>query len=102
MRLQNIEDSYPLSPMQEGLLFHCLAANERGVYITHITCNIANLEISAFERAWQAAVERNAALRAAFVWENLNKPIQIVGRHVRLPLEVHDWRGDSRAEQATC
>jgi len=101
MRLQNIEDSYPLSPMQEGLLFHSLAGKNSGVYVTHITCVIVNLNLVAFQKAWQKVVERHPALRTAFVWENLDKPLQVVGRNVRLPLELHDWREFPALEQAS-
>jgi len=45
------------------------------------TMSCMNLDISAFERAWQV-VDRHPILRTAFVWE-LEKSIQMVGRHVR-------------------
>jgi amino acid adenylation domain-containing protein/non-ribosomal peptide synthase protein (TIGR01720 family) len=99
MRSKNIEDVYPLSPMQQGMLFHSLFAPASGVYIQQPNYELhGNLDISAFERAWQQVVDRHPILRTAFVWE-LEKSIQIVGRHVRLPLEQHDWRGLSLAEQ---
>src|ERR1700750_695592 len=92
MSSRNIEDAYPLSPMQEGLLFHSLYAPEHVVYISHLTCTLKNLEVAAFERPWQRVMDRHPVLRPAFVWETLKKPLQVVGRHVRLTLEQHDWR----------
>jgi len=84
--------------MQQGMLFHSLFAPASGVYIQQPNYELhGNLDISAFERAWQQ-VDRHPILRTACVNE---KSIQIVGRHVRLPLEQHDWRAISdRAAKA--
>ena len=66
MGAKNVEDVYPLSPMQEGLLFHSLYAQDHAVYVTHITCTLENLDVPAFERAWQQVMDRHPALRTAF------------------------------------
>jgi surfactin family lipopeptide synthetase C len=96
---KNIEDTYPLSPMQEGMLFHSLYAPESGVYITQVTCTLGNLNVLALEQAWQEVIDRHPILRTAFVWENLKKPLQVVGRRVGAPWERQDWRGLSETEQ---
>src|SRR4051812_19385953 len=93
MRLKNIDDFYPLSPMQQGMLFHTLYAPGTGVYVEETTCTVqGDLNISAFERAWQQVLDRHPILRTAFLWKNLDAPIQVVHRHVSIPLEQHDWR----------
>ncbi|RUT04339.1 hypothetical protein DSM106972_045670 [Dulcicalothrix desertica PCC 7102] len=100
MKHKNIEDVYPLSPMQQGMLFHSLYAPEDGVYIEQMSFNInGTLNVDAFVRAWQQVVELHPILRTAFVWEKLEKPIQVVGRQVTLPWEEHDFRGVSPLEQ---
>jgi len=96
---RNIEDIYPLSPMQQGLLFHHLYAQEVGVYVVQITCELARLNVSAFEQAWQNVVARHSSLRTAFVWKDPAKPLQIVGRQLEVTLHREDWRGQSRATQ---
>jgi amino acid adenylation domain-containing protein len=96
---KNIEDTYPLSPLQEGLLFHSLYAPEAGVYVTQVTCTLENLDVSALEQAWQRVVDRHPILRTAFIWKNLERPLQVVGRQVRVPLEGQDWRGLSATGQ---
>jgi len=64
---KNIEDVYPLSPMQQGMLFHSLFAPASGVYIQQPNYELhGNLDISAFERAWQV-VDRHPILRTACV-----------------------------------
>ncbi len=93
MSSKNIEDVYPLSPMQEGMLFHSLHAPTSGVYVEQMLWEIhGDLKFSALEQACQQVVERHPILRTAFVWENLEHPLQAVGRRVRLPLERQDWR----------
>ena len=89
----NIEDFFPLSPMQQGMLFHTLYAPESGVYLDQLSCLLrGGLNISALERAWQRVVNRHQILRTAFVWEGLKEPVQVVHRNVELPLELYDWR----------
>jgi amino acid adenylation domain-containing protein len=100
MSLKNIEDAYPLSPMQQGMLFHSLYAPASGVYVEQISFDVRGaLEVSAFAQAWQQLVARHPVLRTAFVWENLEKPLQVVGRQVKFPWEEQDWQGVSPIEQ---
>src|SRR5262249_10056683 len=97
---QNIEDIYPLSPMQQGILFHTLYAPEAGVYCEQWRCTLhGNLQVGAFRRAWQCVVERHAVLRTAFYWESRDEPLQVVYRRVDVPWQEHDWRDLSTAAQ---
>lgn len=101
MQVNHTVDIYPLSPMQQGMLFHSLIAGETGVYVEQII-SILNetLNIPAFEQAWQRVIERHSILRSGFRWENLDEPVQVVHSQVNLPLEQQDWRELSAAEQA--
>jgi hypothetical protein len=99
MSTANIEDAYPLSPMQEGMLFHSLYDSEVGLYVPQVVCVLQNLNVTAFEGSWQRLIDHHPVLRAAFAWKNLDKPLQVVGRHVDLPLIKQDWRGLSKDEQ---
>jgi amino acid adenylation domain-containing protein/thioester reductase-like protein/non-ribosomal peptide synthase protein (TIGR01720 family) len=100
MSMQNVEDFYPLSPLQQGMLFHSLYAPESGVYFLQLSCTAhGDLDVAAFKRVWQQAVERHPVLRTAFLWEGLKEPVQVVHRRVRLPWEQHDWRGLALTEQ---
>ena len=99
MSAKNIEDAYPLSPMQEGLLFHNLYAPESGIYITQVACRLHDLDIPRFAQVWQQLIDRQPILRSAFVWKNVEKPLQVVGRQVGLPLEQQDWRALSLSAQ---
>ncbi|HLF28784.1 MAG TPA: amino acid adenylation domain-containing protein, partial [Anaerolineae bacterium] len=98
---KGVEDIYPLTPMQEGMLFHCLVAPESGMYFERLSCTVrGELNPAAFEQAWQQAIARHTILRTAFQWEHRAEPFQVVYRQVRFPIEWHDWRELSAAEQA--
>ncbi|MBI5649976.1 MAG: amino acid adenylation domain-containing protein [Chloroflexi bacterium] len=100
MTLKNIEDVYPLAPMQQGMVFHSIAAPESGVYVEQLSCTLrGDLNVRAFERAWQCVVDRHAILRTAFIGTNLKEPVQVVHRHAQLPFEFQDWRGISPSAQ---
>ncbi|QMS92433.1 NcpB [Nostoc edaphicum CCNP1411] len=97
---QNIEDIYPLSPMQEGMLFESLYAPDSGVYFEQISCILTgNLDVKTFEQAWQQVVARHPVFRTAFLWESLSQPVQVVYRQVNVTVETYDWRELSAQEQ---
>jgi len=97
---KNIETAYPLSPMQQGMLFHTLYAPESGTYFQQLSCTLkGDLNVLAFQQAWQQVVDRHPIWRTAFVWDNIEKPLQVVVRLVKLPCSQHDWRGLSSVEQ---
>ncbi|NLG50016.1 MAG: amino acid adenylation domain-containing protein, partial [Chloroflexi bacterium] len=97
---RNIEAIYPLSPMQEGMLFHSLYAPDSGVYVEQLGCTLlGDLDVPAFERAWQRVVDRHSILRTSFLWKRLDRTLQVVQRQVRLSVAQEDWRGVSPAEQ---
>ena len=97
---KQIEAIYPLSPLQQGILFHSLYDNSSSIYVSHLSCALSGeLDITAFKQAWQRIVDRHAVLRTMFVWEGQSKPLQVVRQHVDLPWIEHDWLHYSAAEQ---
>ncbi|HEX9940765.1 MAG TPA: condensation domain-containing protein, partial [Thermoanaerobaculia bacterium] len=100
MSVEVLEDIYELSPMQEGMLFHTLYAPGSGMYCEQLACTLAgDLDVPAFQRAWEQVVDRHPVLRTAFHWQDLEKPVQVVYRQVEVPWEDGDWRGLSAAEE---
>ena len=90
---ENLEDLYQLSPMQQGMLFHCLYSPNSSVYFEQSLFTIkGHLNVPAFEDSWKRVVQRHSILRTAFLWEDLEKPVQAVFRHVDLPVTNRDWR----------
>lgn len=89
----NVEDFYPLSPIQQGLLIHALDAPDADVYCGQLLCQLSGgLDVPAFENAWQQVIQRHAILRTRFVWEGLKEPVQVVQRQGAIRLALHDWR----------
>jgi amino acid adenylation domain-containing protein len=89
----NVEDLYQLSPMQQGMLFHCLYTPDSSVYFEQSLFTIkGELNVPAFEDAWKRVVQRHSILRTAFLWEDLEKPVQAVYRQVDFSVTKHDWR----------
>ncbi|MDP1665278.1 MAG: amino acid adenylation domain-containing protein, partial [Methylobacter sp.] len=101
LKPRQIEDIYPLAPLQHGLLFHSLYAPESGVYSIQVGCRLlGELNISAFKHAWQQLVEQHPILRTRFHFENRDQPLQIVDKYAQLPITEYDWRGCPAPEQA--
>ncbi|RKG75337.1 non-ribosomal peptide synthetase, partial [Corallococcus terminator] len=95
-----VEDLYPLSALQQGMLFHVLATPESAFYFEQRTWSIHSaVDIALFQKTWQAAVDRNPILRTGFVWQDLEAPLQVVHSHAALPFDVHDLRHLSPEEQ---
>ncbi|RKI67440.1 amino acid adenylation domain-containing protein, partial [Corallococcus sp. AB049A] len=95
-----VEDLFPLSPLQEGMLFHALNTPEAALYFEQAAWSShSDVDIALLQRTWQTAVDRNPILRTAFVWEGLESPLQVVHSHATLPFIVHDWRHLPEAEQ---
>ena len=54
----NIEAIYPLTPVQDGILFHTLYAPEAPLYIQQYTCRIeGTLDVDLFQQSWQQVVD---------------------------------------------
>ncbi len=99
MSRKNVEDIYPLSPLQQGILFHALV--ETGAYfVQHHWVVDGPLDAVALQRAFQGVVDRHPVLRTAFVWERRDRPVQVVRERATLPFEEVDLRGLSDEEQA--
>ncbi|WP_437756712.1 amino acid adenylation domain-containing protein [Sorangium sp. So ce1389] len=97
---RGIEDAYPLSPVQQGMLFHTLYDRESGAYCQQLVCRLSGgLSPDVLRKAWATVIERHAALRTAFVQLGDDDPVQVVLREVAPPWEILDWRELPAAEQ---
>lgn len=98
-----IEDIYPLSPSQQGMLLNAIAAtgtNTSEQYIEILLSDIrGELDFALFCQAWQAVVQRHPALRTGFLWKNRPEPVQFVLKQVACEVAYQDWRDASAAEQ---
>ncbi|MBV8147386.1 MAG: non-ribosomal peptide synthetase, partial [Gammaproteobacteria bacterium] len=88
---------YPLTPMQQGLLFHSL--EDRTAYVELLHCRIdGEFDAACFRAAWESLIRRHDVLRTAFNPET-EPPSQIVLRSAMLPWREHDWRRRDPASQ---
>ena len=104
MSRNNLEDIYPLAPLQQGILYHSLVASEAsepGAYFVQAGWTLrGDVDTRALVRAFQEVTDRHGALRTAFVWEKLEQPMQVVWKRVKVPVTEVDLRGLAPAEQA--
>jgi amino acid adenylation domain-containing protein/non-ribosomal peptide synthase protein (TIGR01720 family) len=97
---RNVEDIYPLSPMQEGMLFESLLKPDSGVYFEQMICTFTgNLDVSIFEKAWQQIITKYSIFRTGFLWESLSQPLQVVYKQINVTVKTDDWRSLSEEEQ---
>jgi aryl carrier-like protein len=86
-----IEDAYPLTPVQHGMLYHEMLEAGSGAYVEQFHCRLEGvLDESAFVHAWERLVDRHTALRSSVRWIDTDKAIQVVARKVGLSTSRHD------------
>ena len=98
----NIQDIYPLAPLQEGILFHHVSAEQGDPYVMQSQFAFDSQErFTAFAQALQGVIDRHDILRTSVVWEGVQQPSQVVWRTARLPVlavELDPADGDIAAQ----
>ena len=90
---RNISNLYPLSSLQEGMLYHALREPASRAYFEQIDFEIAEeLDDAAYLQAWQDLVDRHDILRTVFAVRKLPQPLQIVLRNAPLTVVHEDLR----------
>nr|WP_256261391.1 non-ribosomal peptide synthetase [Pseudomonas gingeri] len=90
----NVQDIYPLGPLQAGILYHHLTAGDSDPYLQQTRFAFADrTRLDAFCHALQRVIERNDILRSSLFWEGLPAPVQVVWREARFQVDeiaLHD------------
>jgi amino acid adenylation domain-containing protein len=84
----NVQDIYPLAPLQEGILFHYLTSTASDAYaLRWLLAFDTRAQLESYLTALHAMIGRHDILRTAIFWENLTQPVQVVWRSARLQVE---------------
>jgi len=97
---RDVEDVYPLTPMQAGMVFHALSQGDQGVYFEQSMFVLEGVDDPhLLGAAWQHVVDRTPILRSRVVWDGVEVPLQIVQRQVSVPVTYLDWTPLSRTQR---
>lgn len=88
-----VEDIYPLTPLQEGMLFHSVREPNKGLYCVQTVWEFhGSISADACRAALADVVSMHSVLRTAFSWRHGGRPVQIVLKNVDVPLCYDDWQ----------
>jgi amino acid adenylation domain-containing protein len=83
----NVQDIYPLAPLQEGILFHHMLHQHGDPYLAPMLFRLHSREaLDQLIAGWQFVVERHDVLRTAVLWDELRDPVQVVYRSAQVPV----------------
>ena len=95
----HIEEELPLTPLQQGIVFHSL--RDPDIYCNQLRLTLDGvLDAEALRRAWEQAQQRHSMLRTSFHWRDMPAMRQRVHAQVELHWTVLDWRGLDEAARA--
>jgi amino acid adenylation domain-containing protein len=92
-------DIYPLTFLQEGLLFHSLQDGAECDYLVQVSCRLKGVDHRRWRAAWSQVARGVDTLKTAFAWRNVSPPMQIVTRDIELQWTLIDCSTQSVAEQ---
>lgn len=86
----NVQDIYPLAPLQQGMFFHHVGTSEGDPYLLGALLSLDEREmVDAYLKALQSVLARHDILRTSVQWEGLDAPVQVVWRHADLPVQEY-------------
>ncbi|MFK7962991.1 MAG: condensation domain-containing protein [Burkholderiaceae bacterium] len=102
MDKKNIETILPLTPLQQGFLWH--SQSERAgaaAGLIQMQCRlVGSLNHALFEQAWQQTVDRHAQLRASVHWRNVKQPVSVILKSVGATVDHLDWRNQDLTDES--
>lgn len=94
-----VADVLPLTPMQEGMLFHFLKDPESDDYFEQLSLRFeGRFQRELLEKTWQRLVDRHPMLRTVYRWEGIKDPVQVVLKEHKVAVEFEEMRGGEKEE----
>lgn len=95
-----IEDAYPLTMLQSGMLYHMTLTPEASVYHNVNSLRVKGpFDLEAMQQATQHIVDRQPVLRTSFDFGRYSQPLQLVHKSAHLSVAAEDLRGLSEERQ---
>ncbi|MBE0358843.1 non-ribosomal peptide synthetase, partial [Pseudoalteromonas aliena] len=92
--IANVQDIYPLAPLQEGVLFIHTMNEQHDPYISTMAFELSNEQlVKKLCENLNFMIERHDVLRTAILWRGRQQALQLVQRHAQLPVIKLDLRG---------
>ncbi|MGB5930583.1 MAG: amino acid adenylation domain-containing protein, partial [Cyclobacteriaceae bacterium] len=99
-RLYEVQDIYPLSPMQDGMLFHSIYDRESTNYVGLTNLQIeGDVNVEYIRESMNLLIDRYTVLRTAFLYERVDKNLQIVLDKREIDLTYFDERNSQKPEE---
>lgn len=90
----DLDDIFPLTPIQQGMLYHSLLRPDSYHYQDQQELIVqGEVDVSSILSSWDDVVTRHPLLRAAVVWRGVPQPVHVVRRGRARSPRVYDWRG---------
>jgi len=87
----NIEDIIPLTPMQEGMLFHYTMNPDSTEYHEQISFGLTgDIDVDLLQKAWDFVIRKNEMLRSDYRWKDIDKPVQLILTKHSVCVSYHD------------
>lgn len=98
---KQVQDLWPLTPMQTGLLFQARLAPDDDAYFEQVHFRLDGVNADLLEKSFRCLVRRHAALRASFPPAERGDSVQVIHRAPELPVMRLDLSGQGPEKQAT-
>ncbi|WP_264530605.1 non-ribosomal peptide synthetase [Flavobacterium sp. N502540] len=88
----NVEDVYPMSDIQKGMIYESLKYEGASIYHDQMINHrqFPNFDISVFRKAMQLITEKHEILRTGFNLQDYDQEVQIVYKQAEIPVVYED------------
>ncbi len=95
-----IDDVYPLTSIEKGMIFSSMLRPEEPVYYDQFVYNLQIHSTEAFEKAFELMVQKHPILRSKYYMQQFSDPLKIVEKSIDLPIDIEDISDLSTSDQS--